>query len=102
MIEEAEKEEVQTKQRVETRELKKKEEKQAYMPFVPFPHKAKIEEQFSRFLEVFKNIEINFPFAEALIQLPNYVKFLKDILSKKRKFVEEGVVNLTTTCSAVI
>ena len=60
-----------------------------------------MEEQFSRFLEVFKKIEINLPFAEALIEMPNYAKFLKDILSKKRKFAE-GVVNLTATCSAVI
>ena len=60
-----------------------------------------MEEQFSKFLEVFKTVEINFPFAEALIQMPNYAKFLKDILSKKRKFVE-GVVNLTATCIAVI
>ena len=34
--------------------------------------------------------------------MPNYEKFLKDILSKKRRFFEEGVVILTTTCSAVI
>ena len=34
--------------------------------------------------------------------MPNYAKFLKDILSKKRKFYGEGVVNLTATCSAVI
>ena len=34
--------------------------------------------------------------------MPNYAKFLKDILSKKRKFVEEGVVNLIATCSVVI
>ena len=33
--------------------------------------------------------------------MPNYAKFLKDILSKKRRFTE-GVVNLTTTCNAVI
>ena len=31
-----------------------------------------------------------------------YAKFLKEILSKKRRFAEEGAVNLTTTCSAVI
>ena len=51
-------------------ELKKKEEKQAYMFAVPFPQrlqKEKMEEQFSRFLEVFKKIEINLPFTEALI-----------------------------------
>ena len=34
--------------------------------------------------------------------MPLYAKFLKDILSKKRKIVEEGIVNLTATCSAVI
>ena len=61
-----------------------------------------MEEQFSRFLDVFKKIEINIPFAEALTQMPNYAKFLKDILSKKRNFVEKGVVNLTATCSVVI
>ena len=34
--------------------------------------------------------------------MPNYAKFLKDIMSNKRRFVEEGVVSLTATCSAVI
>ena len=61
-----------------------------------------MEEQFSRFLDVFKKIEINLPFAEALTHMPNYAKFLKDILSEKRKFAKKGLVNLTATCSAVI
>ena len=59
------------------------------MPAIPFPQrlqKENMEEQFSRLLEIFKKIEINIPFAEALAQIPNYTKFLKDILSKKRKF----------------
>ena len=34
--------------------------------------------------------------------MPLYAKFLKDILSKKRKIAEDGIVNLTATCSAVI
>ena len=34
--------------------------------------------------------------------MPNYAKFLKEILSKKRKIAEEGIVNLTATCSVVI
>ena len=34
--------------------------------------------------------------------MPNYVKFMKEILSNKRKIDEEGIVNLNTTCSAVI
>ena len=42
------------------------------------------------------------PFTEVVTQMPLYAKFLKDILSKKRKIAEEGIVNLTATCSAVI
>ena len=60
-----------------------------------------MEEQFSRFLDMFKKIEINIPFDEALAQMPNYAKFLKDILSKKIRFAK-GVVNLIATCSIVI
>ena len=53
-------------------------------------------------MENFKKIEINIPFVEAITQMPNYAKFLNDILSKKKKIAEEGVVSLTATCSAVI
>ena len=34
--------------------------------------------------------------------MPLYAKFLKEVLSKKRKITEEGIVNLTATCSAII
>ena len=105
MVEETEKEEVQTEQQVEKEKIKKKEKLQAYMPTVPFPHrpqKTKMEEQSSRFLDMFKKIEINIPFVEALAQRPNYIKFLKDIQSKNRRFVEEGVVSVIATCSTGI
>ena len=51
---------------------------------------------------MFKKIEINIPFIEALTQMPNYEKILRDILSKKRRFTQKGVVILIATCSAVI
>ena len=34
--------------------------------------------------------------------MPQYAQFMKDIMSKKRKITEEGIVSLTTTYSAVI
>ena len=34
--------------------------------------------------------------------MPLYAKFLKEILSKKRKIADEGIVKLTATCSAII
>ena len=72
------------------------------MPFPQRFQKARREEQFSKFLEIFKKIEINIPFVEAINQMPNYKKFMMEILSKKKKITEEGIVNLSATCSAVI
>ena len=51
---------------------------------------------------MFKKIEINIPFSEALTQMSHYAKFMKDILSRKKIISEEGVVSLIATCSAVI
>ena len=96
---------VQTERPGENREQKQKEKVQAYTPAVPFLQrlqKAKKEEQFSKFLKMFKKIEINIPFADAITQMPNYAQFLKDILSKKKKIVDEGVVSLIATCNVVI
>ena len=51
---------------------------------------------------MFKKIDVNIPFSNALTQMPYYAKFMKDILSRKTKFTEEEVVSLIATCSTVI
>ena len=110
---EAEKEETEKKEEKNSQveqlkrsnDQKKKEGVLAYTPAVPFPQrlqKSRREEHFSKFLDIFKKIEINIPFAEVINQMPLYAKFLKEVLSKKRKIAEEGIVNLTATCSAII
>ena len=53
-------------------------------PPIPYPQrlkKHKLDKQFTKFMEVFKKLHINIPFADALEQMPSYVKFMKDILS---------------------
>ena len=101
-----EKERKEEQQQEEERYKKKiKKRAQNSMLVVPFPQrlqKSKIEEQFARFLETFKKLEISIPFTEVVTQMPLYAGFLKEILSKKRRIAEEGVVNRTATCSAVI
>ncbi|KAL5542654.1 hypothetical protein UlMin_010364 [Ulmus minor] len=47
-------------------------------------------------------LHINIPLVEALEQMPNYVKFMKDMLTKKRRFGEFENVALTRECSAVL
>ncbi|XP_073017924.1 uncharacterized protein [Primulina eburnea] len=61
--------------------------------------KKSLDDQFAKFLEIFKKIHINIPFADALEQMPNYAKFIKDVMSKKRKLQEKlelGEVKPTT------
>ena len=104
-FEEKEEKNSQLEQLKGSNDQKKKEGVLAYAPAVPFPQrfqKSRREEQFSKFLDIFKKIEINIPFAEVISQMPLYAKFLKEMLSKKRKIAEEGIVNLTATCSAII
>ena len=96
---------MQLEQQIKKTYLGKKEEVKAYEPQVPFPkrlQRAKLEEKFSRFLNIFKKIGINIPFSKALTQMPLYAKFMKKILSRKRKIAEEGIVSLTATCNLVI
>ena len=49
-----------------------------------------------------KQLHINIPLVEALEQMPSYIKFMKDILSKKRRFGEFETVALTEECSAIL
>ena len=48
------------------------------------------------------NLEINIHFVEALAEMPHYAKFMKDIISKKRKLDAGGVVSLSANYSAII
>ncbi|XP_042426035.1 uncharacterized protein LOC122013888 [Zingiber officinale] len=61
--------------------------------------KAKLDEQFGKFLDVLRKLYINIPFTEALQQMPTYSKFLKDILTNKRKIEESVTVALTEECN---
>ncbi|XP_009617647.1 uncharacterized protein [Nicotiana tomentosiformis] len=49
-----------------------------------------------------KQLYINIPFTKVLTQMPSYAKFLKEILSNKRKMEEVSVVKLTEKCSAIL
>ncbi|XP_075101607.1 uncharacterized protein LOC142177045 [Nicotiana tabacum] len=65
------------------------------MPALPFPQKLyreKLDKQFGRFLDVLKQVHVNLPFTEVLSQMPAYAKFLKEILTKKRKIEEIAVL----------
>jgi len=84
--------------------LKEKDQKLS-IKNIPYPHapsRKDAERQFRRFVEVVKKLHINIPFTEALEQMPIYAKFMKELLTKKRKFPEQETIELEVGCSAII
>nr|XP_009626869.1 uncharacterized protein LOC104117514 [Nicotiana tomentosiformis] len=80
-------------------------EESRHMPALPFPQKMKrekLEKCFGRFLEMLKKLYVNIPFIEVLTQILAYVKFLKEILSSKRKLEKTTVVKLNAHCNAIL
>lgn len=85
---EAEKTPYLSKKNVVTTEIQKEKKLVQERPSPPFPQrirKAKEEQQFGKFLEILKHLQINIPLIEAIEQMPNYSKFMKDILTKRRR-----------------
>ena len=115
MIGEVETEEVQTSQNDNTESEQPQEknfggeetEAKDHQPkaLIPCPQrlkKNKLDKQFTKFMEVFKKLHINILFVDALEQKPSYVKFMKDILSHKKRLSDFKTVNLTEECSAIL
>ena len=74
-------------------------------PPIPYPQclkKNKLDKKFTKFMEVFKKLHINIPFTDALEQMPSYVKFMKDIMLKKRQLIDYETVNLIEECSTIL
>ncbi|XP_062075231.1 uncharacterized protein LOC133779264 [Humulus lupulus] len=72
---------------------------------LPFPQhfqKQKLDSQFKKFLDMLKQFHINIPLVEELEQMPNYVKFMKDILTRKRRLGEFETVALTKECTSFL
>ncbi|KAJ9535149.1 hypothetical protein OSB04_un001772 [Centaurea solstitialis] len=75
--------------------------KPTHVPNVPFPArlaKAKLEAKLGKFLEMMKQLHINIPFMDAITEVSTYAKFLKDLISTKRR----SRILLSEECSALI
>ncbi|RDX84146.1 hypothetical protein CR513_34853, partial [Mucuna pruriens] len=57
--------------------------------------------KFARFLEIFMQLHINIPFMEAIAATPKYAKFLKEVISNKRKLGEFELMELNKECSTI-
>ncbi|KAK2359227.1 hypothetical protein QL285_084620 [Trifolium repens] len=75
----------------------------AKLPYPRAPKKEKSQENtFRKFMEMFNSLQVNIPFAEMLEQMPLYAKFMKELLTKKRRPKEDEPVLMNEECSAII
>ncbi|XP_038904353.1 uncharacterized protein LOC120090709 [Benincasa hispida] len=87
-----------------TSELKEQGTMRIQLP--PFPQRLKKkkndEVQYQHFMDMLKQLHINIPFTEAIEQMPTYVKFLKDMVTKKRNTGKFATVALTQSSKSIL
>ncbi|GJX76180.1 reverse transcriptase domain-containing protein [Tanacetum coccineum] len=61
-----------------------------------------MEAQYRKFLDMIRSVRINVPLIDVLAGMPNYGKFLKEIVSNKHKLEQISSAFLIDECSAMI
>ena len=77
----------------------------AFVSKAPYPerlHAPKKGGKLEDILEVFKQVQINIPFLDTIQQIPSYAKFLKDLVTVKRKTNVPKKAFMTEQVSAIL
>ena len=70
---------------------------------VSYPERLKkTKPDISKFMKIFKKLQVNIPFADMVEQVPRYTRYLKDIFAKKRKLPHGEQVAMTEQCNVVL
>jgi hypothetical protein len=64
--------------------------------------KIKDEGRFKKFREILTNIDVSIPLVDLLEQMPSYAKFMKEVVTGKRKLRDDENIALTEECNAII
>ncbi|GKC79723.1 hypothetical protein Tco_1130497 [Tanacetum coccineum] len=76
-----------------------------YKPKISYPQrlrKEKMEAQYGKFLDMIRAVRINVPLVDVLAGMPNYGKFLKELISNKHKIEQIFATFLSDESSAMI
>ncbi|XP_057808488.1 uncharacterized protein LOC131022965 [Salvia miltiorrhiza] len=76
-----------------------------YTPPIPFPSRlrnAKQDQQFNDFYKLLSKVNVNLPLLDMIRNVPAYVKFFKELASKKRKFADDEKIVVSEVASAIL
>ncbi|GJZ30641.1 hypothetical protein Tco_0575688 [Tanacetum coccineum] len=77
----------------------------SYKPKITYPQrlrKEKMEAQYEKFIDMIRAVRINVPLMDVLAGMPNYGKFLKELISNKHKIEQISATFLSDESSAMI
>jgi hypothetical protein len=77
----------------------------SFVPKAPYPNRLLVPKNGGKFediMKVFKQVRINILFLDAIQQVPSYAKFLKDLITAKRKSNVPKTVCLTEQVSSIL
>nr|XP_016451768.1 PREDICTED: uncharacterized protein LOC107776393 [Nicotiana tabacum] len=75
---------------------------EAPRPPPPFPQRLKKkndDRMFTKFLSMLSQVQLNIPLVDVLWEIPRYAKYIKDIVSHKRRLTDFETVALTEECT---
>ncbi|GKB27148.1 reverse transcriptase domain-containing protein [Tanacetum coccineum] len=76
-----------------------------YKPKIPYPQhlrKEKMEAQYEKFLDMIRAVRINIPLVDVFAGMPNYGKFLKELVNNKHKIEQILAAFLSDESSAIL
>ncbi|GJX83668.1 reverse transcriptase domain-containing protein [Tanacetum coccineum] len=76
-----------------------------YKSKIPYPQrlrKEKMEAQYGKFLDMIRAVRINVPLVDVLAGMPNYGKFLKELVNNKHKIEQISVAFLSDESSTIL
>nr|GEU36356.1 reverse transcriptase domain-containing protein [Tanacetum cinerariifolium] len=76
-----------------------------YKPKIPYPQrlkKEKMEAQYGKFLDMISAVQINIPLIDVLAGMPDYGKFLKELIRNKHKIEQISTAFLSDESSEMI
>ncbi|XP_071699140.1 uncharacterized protein [Rutidosis leptorrhynchoides] len=72
---------------------------------VPYPkalRKDKLAAQYKKFQDMMKNVSVNLPITDVLKGMPNYGRFIKELISQKGKYHEETFFFIEEECNKIL
>ncbi|XP_057771204.1 uncharacterized protein LOC130991020 [Salvia miltiorrhiza] len=76
-----------------------------YRPLIPYPGRLRNEkqdQQFTDFYNMLAKVNVNLPLLDVIRNVPAYVKFFKELASKKRKFVDNEKILVSEVANSIM